>query len=134
MRGQMNQKPLMNYLGVGTDLPRPHDRQRRAIKMSEAEDLAIQDTTGLTDADWAEINKLRNAHKKGGAKAVGRAMQQLAKDDPVRYVRVIGAFYPDMIREEIKDSMAERGITEEDIREILQNAEQELESVSGTKH
>jgi hypothetical protein len=46
--------------------------------MSEAEDLAIQDTTGLTDADWAEINKLRNAHKKGGAKAVGRAMQQLA--------------------------------------------------------
>ena len=26
-----------------------------------------------------------------------------------RYVRVIGAFYPDMIREEIKDSMAERG-------------------------
>src|SRR5262249_43416633 len=100
--------------------------------MSEAEDLAIQDTTGLTDADWAEINKLRNAHKKGGPKAVGRAMQQ--KDDPVRYVRVIGAFYPDMIREEIKDSMAERGITEEDIREILQNAEQELEGVSGTKH
>jgi len=28
----MNQKPLMNYLGVGTDIPRPHDRQRRAIK------------------------------------------------------------------------------------------------------
>jgi len=102
--------------------------------MSEAEDLAIQDTTGLTDADWAEINKLRNAHKKGGAKAVGRAMQQLAKDDPVRYVSVIGAFYPDMVREEIKDSMAEQGITEEDIREILQNAEQELEGVSGTKH
>ena len=35
----------------------------RAIEKAEAEDLAIQDTTGLTDADWAEINKLRNAHK-----------------------------------------------------------------------
>ena len=54
--------------------------------MSEAEDLATQDTTGLTDDAWAEINKFRNAHKKGGAKAVGRAMQKLAKDGPVRSV------------------------------------------------
>ena len=52
------------------------------------------------------------------------------KDDPVRYVRVIGAFYPDMIREEIKDSMAERGITEEDIRELIQK----LEGAPDTKH
>ena len=47
-----------------------------------------------------------------------------------RYVRVIGAFYPDMIREEIKDSMAERGITEEDIRELIQK----LEGAPDTKH
>ena len=101
--------------------------------MSEAEDLAIQDTTGLTDADWAEINKLRNAHKKGGAKAVKRVMQQLLAKDVIQYVRVIAAFYPDMVRETIRDQMAEAGITEEDIRELLQKAEQKLDGVSGTK-
>ena len=102
--------------------------------MSEAEDLAIQDTTGLTDADWAEINKLRNAHKNGGAKAVKRVMQQLLAKDVIQYVRVIAAFYPDMVRETIRDQMAEAGITEEDIRELLQKAEQKLDGVSGTKH
>ena|SRR5215469_2794280 len=98
--------------------------------MSEAEDLAIQDTTGLTDADWTEINKLRNAHKKGGAKAVKRVMQQLLAKDVIQYVRVIAAFYPDMMREMIRDQMAEAGITEQDLRELIQK----LESTAGTKH
>ena len=38
--------------------------------MTEPEDFEIQDTSGLTDADWAEINKLRNAYKSGGSKAL----------------------------------------------------------------
>jgi hypothetical protein len=29
--------------------------------MTEPDDLEIQDTSGLTDADWIEINKLRAA-------------------------------------------------------------------------
>lgn len=29
------------------------------------EPLGIVDATGLTDADWAEINKLRRAYEKG---------------------------------------------------------------------
>ena len=87
--------------------------------MSEAEDLAIQDTTGLTDADWAEINKLRKTYKRGGRKAVGLALEKLAKA-PIRYAAVIGALYPDMMREMIRDQMAEAGITEEDLRELIQ--------------
>jgi len=102
--------------------------------MSEAEDLAIQDTTGLTDADWAEINKLRNARKNGGAKAVKRVMQQLLAKDVIQYVRVIAAFFPDMMREAIRDQMAEAGITEQDIRELLYKAQQELEGSESTKH
>jgi len=39
-----------------------------------------------------------------------------------------------MVRETIRDQMAEAGITEEDIREVLQKAEQKLDGVSGTKH
>jgi hypothetical protein len=57
------------------------------------------------------------------------ALDQLAKD-PIRYVVVIGAFFPDMMRETIRDQMAEAGITEEDLRELIQK----LEGVPGTKH
>jgi len=32
----------------------------------------IKDTSGLTDADWAQINKLRAAYESGGQKAIGR--------------------------------------------------------------
>jgi hypothetical protein len=100
--------------------------------MAEPDDLEIQDSSGLTDADWAEINKLRNAHK-NGRKAVETALDQLA-NDPIRYAVVIGAFFPDMVREMIRDQMADAGITEEDIRELLQKAEQELEGSKSTKH
>jgi hypothetical protein len=57
------------------------------------------------------------------------ALGQLAKD-PIRYVVVIGAFFPDMMRETIRDQTAEAGITEEDLRELIQK----LGGVPGTKH
>ena len=93
------------------------------------DDFEVQDTSGLTDADWAEINKLRKTYKRGGRKAVGLALEKLAKD-PIRFVVVIGALYPDMMREMIRDQMAEAGITEEDLRELIQK----LEGAPGTKH
>jgi hypothetical protein len=87
--------------------------------MTEPEDLEVQDTSGLTDADWVEINKLRKVYKKSGRKAFVIALDQLAKD-PIRFAVVIGALYPDMMREMIRDQMAEAGITEEDLRELIQ--------------
>ena len=36
-----------------------------------------------------------------------------------RYIRVAGALFPDMVREAIKDAMAEAGITEEDVRYMV---------------
>jgi hypothetical protein len=86
------------------------------------EELGIADTTGLTDADWAEINKLKRAYETGGQSALSKAFQELDKD-PVRAIRVIGAFFPEMVREAIKDAMAENGITIEDIREMLMKTE-----------
>src|SRR5215470_5226772 len=97
--------------------------------MTEPDDLEVQDTSGLTDADWAEINKLRKAYEAGGRKAIDSALKKLAKD-PIRFVAVIGALYPDMMREMIRDQMAEAGITEEDLRELIQK----LEGIPGTKH
>ena len=77
----------------------------------------------LTDADWAEINKLRAAWQDGGQKALSKAMGELADADPVRYASMIGAFFPDMLREAIKDEMAELGMTEEDLRELIRKLE-----------
>lgn len=105
----------------------------KKTEMTEPDDLEIQDTSGLTDADWAEINKLRKAHRSGSRKTYEAALEELAKD-PIRYAVVIGAFFPEMVRETIRDQMAEAGLTEEDIRELLQKAEQKLEGVSVTKH
>ena len=90
--------------------------------MADDEPLEVVDSTGLTDADWAEINNLRRAFEKGGQDGVSKAMAKLAKD-PMRYVTVMGAFFPDMIREAIKDSVAEAGMTEEDVREMVRKLE-----------
>jgi hypothetical protein len=82
----------------------------------------VVDISGLTDADWAEINRLQDAYKEGGKRALNKAMAVLAKD-PIRFASVIGAFFPEMIREAIKDAVAEAGLTEEDLREMVRKLE-----------
>jgi hypothetical protein len=88
----------------------------------KSDPLEVADTTGLTDTDWAEINKLKNAYDAGGQKALSAALDQLAKD-PIRATRVLGAFFPDLVRETIKDQLAEEGITEEDLRALIRKLE-----------
>jgi hypothetical protein len=82
----------------------------------------VIDSSGLTDADWAEINKLQQAYKEGGKRALNKAMAAVA-NDPIRFASVIGAFFPEMIREAIKDAVAEAGLTEEDLREMVRRLE-----------
>jgi hypothetical protein len=93
----------------------------------------IPDPAGLSDADWAELNKLKAAFESGGKKAMRKALKELAAD-PIRWVRVIGALYPEMMREQIKDVLADRGITEADVREMLRKALREAESPSSEEH
>jgi hypothetical protein len=107
--------------------PPPRDRKSLDIKMTD--DFEVQDTSGLTDADWAEINKLQKAYETGGRKAIDLAFKKLAKD-PIRFAVVVGALFPEMMREMIRDQMAEAGITEEDLRELIQK----LEDAPGPKH
>jgi hypothetical protein len=40
--------------------------------------------------------------------------------EPENYLRVATAFFPDKVREAIKDEMAENGITEQDLREMAE--------------
>src|SRR6266403_955532 len=90
--------------------------------MTDDDPFEVVDPSGLSDADWAEINKLQQAYKEGGKRALNKAMAALVKD-PIRYVAVVGAFFPDMIREALKDAAAEVGITDEDIREFARRLE-----------
>jgi hypothetical protein len=87
------------------------------------DDFEIIDSSRLTDADWAKINELRKAHKNGCETALSKALGELMESDPIRCSRIIGAFFPDMMREAIKDQMAEVGMTEEDLREMVRKLE-----------
>ena len=85
------------------------------------DELGIEDTSGLRDADWIEINKLRDAYKTGGQQALKEAWRKL-KDDPVSTMRVYGAFFPEKLRNTIKDVMAAEGITFKDLKEMIEKA------------
>ena len=39
------------------------------------EDFEVEDPSGLTDADWAEINRLKRTLEEGGQKALSEAMR-----------------------------------------------------------
>jgi hypothetical protein len=82
----------------------------------------VADTSGLRDEDWTEIKKLTDAYETGGQKALSKAMDELATDE-IRCLRIMSAFFPDIVREKIKDEMAVRGITEEDLREMIRKLE-----------
>lgn len=82
----------------------------------------IVDTTGLTDSDWTEINRLKAAYSEGGEAGYAQALDALLVRDPIQTVAVLAAFFPDDMRNVIKDQMAEQGIDEDDLRAILRDA------------
>jgi len=59
--------------------------------LAERADTNPADISGLTDADWAEISSLMRTYKAGGEEALLKAMNELNKQDPDRYVRIVSA-------------------------------------------
>jgi hypothetical protein len=45
------------------------------------------------------------------------------KADPIIFVHIMSAFFPDMVRGTIRGGLAEVGMTEEDVRELIQKLE-----------
>ena len=99
--------------------------------MPMSEKPKIVDTEGLSDADWAEINKLLRAYEAGGSDAFWEALNELSDKDPVRYIAVASAFFPDVVRSIITEEIAERGMTEEDLRALFKKLKI---SAHDTKH
>ena len=85
--------------------------------------LEVVDASGLTTADWAEIYRLKNLYETDGRNALTKALAELGESDPVRSIRVLSAFFPETAREAIRDSMAEQGITIEELRELIRRHE-----------
>ena len=91
--------------------------------MSEREPLKVVKSSHLTDADWAEINKVRRAYSEGGTKAADEIFEKLARDDLNRYLAITEAFWPGQALEAWKDATANRGLTEEDLLEMKRRRE-----------
>jgi hypothetical protein len=86
-------------------------------------DLDVVDPSGLTDADWAEINRLKGLYESGGQNELSKALAELGESDPVRSIRVLSAFFPETVREALRESMEEQRITAEDLRELIRKHE-----------
>jgi hypothetical protein len=100
---------------------KPKRKRRSAQRVRQTEPLEPEDLSLLTDADWATVNAaLRRASERGGSKALSRALEKLAIDDPSCFVRVLAAFNPDKVRQLLLDAMAALGLTAEDLKEIVQ--------------
>jgi hypothetical protein len=92
---------------------------KRATKTAA---LEVAYPSSLTDADWASLNALRRAYEHKGSHDFSAELKKLSRD-PLRYVRVIGAIFPNMIRESIRDVLADKGITPDDLGEIIRKRE-----------
>jgi hypothetical protein len=77
----------------------------------------IVDTSGLTDADWAAIDRVNRACELGGANAFWDELEKL--DDILLQLRVLGAFFPDLMRQIIEEEVTERGLTVNDLRKRI---------------
>jgi hypothetical protein len=85
--------------------------------------LEVQDRAGLTDAEWSEIGKMQRAYTEGGTKALNAALQELHDRDVFQYAAVCGAFWPNEMREAVRDGMAEAGMDADDLRELIRKLE-----------
>jgi hypothetical protein len=86
--------------------------------------LNVVDCSGLTDADWAAVNRINRACELGGATAFWEELEKLG--DMSLQLRVLGAFFPELLREVIEEEMTEHGLTIDDLREAERKAETPL--------
>ena len=79
----------------------------------------VVDSSGLTDDDQADIQTLKQLYESSGRDAVLKALGELGASDPVRSIRILHALFPKTVREALKDSLAEEGITEDDLKGLI---------------
>jgi hypothetical protein len=77
--------------------------------------LNVVDSSDLTDADWAAVNRVNRACELGGATAFRDELEKL--QDVSLQLRVLGAFFPELVREVMEEEMTECKLSVEDLQE-----------------
>ena len=78
--------------------------------MAKKSKLEVVDTRGLTDADWAAINKVIRAYRAGGMEGFWDELEEFGDDNLILQITIVGAFFPDVIREAIKDEWQSKAL------------------------
>ena len=84
--------------------------------MAKGQRFHVVDTSGLTDADWAAIDRVNRACELGGANAFWDELEKL--DDIPLELRILGAFFPDLMRQVIEEEV-EHSLTVKDLRKRI---------------
>jgi hypothetical protein len=77
--------------------------------MANPPELDTLDTSGFTEADWAELRKLRDAWENGGPGALFAAQKSLRQADPICWFRLVRTFYPQLLRKMVGDEADRAG-------------------------
>jgi hypothetical protein len=103
-------------------MPKGKKQRRTSPKRRQAEPIEPEDSSILTDADWATLNELlQKYHRK--PKGLQRAFVKLGIENPECFIRLYAAFHPAKAREAILDANAALGYNDDDIREMIRNVE-----------
>jgi hypothetical protein len=85
--------------------------------VAKGQKFHVVDTSGFTEADWAAIDRVNRACELGGAAAFWLELEKL--DDVALQLRVMGAFFPDLMRQVVEEQVAKRGLTVKDLRKLI---------------
>lgn len=83
----------------------------------------VVDPSNLSDADWAELNRLQEIHTNSGPEVSGVAFDELTERNPLQSIRILLALSPTGTMEAFKDVLASKGMTHQDLIEAIRNME-----------
>jgi hypothetical protein len=74
----------------------------------------------LSPADQAKLAALEAEWERDGQ----AAFRRVAENDPIFYLRLLELFHPQDVRKAVEDAVIDAGLTNADIRQMLENAKQ----------
>jgi hypothetical protein len=71
--------------------------------MTKQPDPETVGTSSLSEAERAELERLKAAWETGGDEALSKAQKQLRQTDPVLWFKIVRTYYPHLLRRIIGD-------------------------------
>src|SRR5262245_57453409 len=96
-------------------------RSCKGKQMYEYPLLKVYDPSGLSEDDWAIIDKLQSAHSFGGNAYLSKVLDELVTTDPDRAAKVLEALSPPETGLVPEDTI--EGVAEDDFPELIRKLE-----------